>query len=95
MHKQSCLLSKLHYGKKKIWIFKYFEIILFHVTAIDSNIKKQRFYPQESIPLTLIFKLNWDIHEMKILCKFGENPSKNEVARAYIKAAILKIQFFH
>jgi hypothetical protein len=38
---------------------------------------------QNSIPLSLLYKVNCDILEIKILYKLGENLSKNEFARAF------------
>jgi hypothetical protein len=38
---------------------------------------------QNSIPLSLLYKVNCDILEIKILYKLGENLTKNEFARAF------------
>jgi hypothetical protein len=64
--------------KKKIGIFKN----LFIVPWGNVSLKKQRIY-HKIISISFIFKITRGILEIKILYIFGENLSRNEVARVH------------
>ena len=57
-------------------------------------VKKLRSYSKKSIPISLILQPTWDILEIKILCKFGETSSKNELFREHISNNYENSHFF-